>query len=43
MITSLNELKEKVEQLIKERDKVLEIQEEIKRLEETDEIKRYLY
>ena len=42
-IEELNELKEKVEQLIKKRDKVLEIQEEIKRLEETDEIKRYLY
>lgn len=41
-IEEINELKEKVEQLIKERDKVLEIQEEIKRLEETDEIKRYL-
>ena len=42
-IEELKELKEKVEQLIKERDKVLEIQEEIKKLEETDEIKRYLY
>lgn len=41
-IEELNELKEKVKYLIKERDKVLEIQEEIKRLEETDEIKRYL-
>ena len=41
-IDELIELKEKVEKLIKERDKVLEIQEEIKRLEATDEIKRYL-
>lgn len=38
----LNELKEKVNQLKKERNKVLEIQAEIKRLEETEEIKRYL-
>ena len=41
-IEELNELKEKVEQLIKKRNEVLEIQEEIKKLEETDEIKKYL-
>ena len=41
-IEELNELKEKVNQLIKEREKILEIQDEIKRLEETEEIKRYL-
>ena len=41
-IEELNELKEKVNQLIKEREKVLKIQDEIKRLEETEEIKRYL-
>lgn len=42
-IEELNELKEKVEQLIKERDKVLEIQKEIKRLEETENVRKYLY
>ena len=41
-IEELQELKEKVEQLIKKRNEVLEIQEEIKKLEETDEIKKYL-
>ena len=41
-IEELKELKEKVEQLIKKRNEVLEIQEEIKKLEETDEIKKYL-
>ena len=41
-IEELNELKEKVNQLIKERNMVLEIQDEIKKLEETEEIKRYL-
>ena len=41
-IEELNELKEKVNQLQKARDKVLEIQAEIKKLEETEEIKRYL-
>lgn len=38
----LKQLKEKVEQLKKERDKVLEIQEEIKRLEKNEKVKRYL-
>ena len=42
-IEELNELKEKVEQLIKERDKVLEIQKEIKRLEKTENVRKYLY
>ena len=41
-IEELKELKEKVEQLIQKRNEVLEIQEEIKKLEETDEIKKYL-
>ena len=41
-IEELQELKEKVEQLIKKRNEVLEIQEEIKKLEETNEIKKYL-
>lgn len=41
-IEELNELKEKVNQLQKARDKVLEIQAEIKKLEETEEIKSYL-
>lgn len=38
----LKKLKERVQQLKQERDRVLSIQSEIKRLEETEEVKKYL-
>ena len=41
-IEELNELKEKVNRLKKKRDEVIDIKDKIKRLEETEEIKRYL-
>lgn len=38
----LKKLKERVQQLKQERDRVLSIQSEIKKLEETEEVKKYL-